>query len=188
MSAKLMPPTLIASVFTVVLSWGFPAMGAGDITFGDVPSFQENNSAYAPSPDKKAVTITFSGLELGSKLNTPIITRVYSIVLPISGGEKGVEIPFHFQGYSLNADGADSYAVFSVNGQTSTVNFPPGHDDSYLHTLVYKAASASEARLTIFLVVETDAKHPSGNGYLNVQSIDTQTTPVAAPKKPRQLQ
>lgn len=183
--------SIVAFGFALMLSWGFPAQGASDFAFGEAPSFSSDETifSYAASPDKKAFTITFSGLQLGQnggELPTPVVTRVFSIVLPVSGGEKGVEIPFHFQGSSLVEEGASGYAVFSVNGQTSTVNFGPGPDKSFLQTLVFKAAAASDLRVTILLGLERDAKHPGASASLMVSSVDSETNPVAlkaAPKK-----
>ncbi len=180
MIAKLSAPAITVSIFAVALSWVLPAMGAGDIAFSNTPSFQsEKIFDLAVTEDKKAFTMTFSDLQLGEKgesLPTPVVTRVFSVVLPFSGGQNGVEIPFHIQGFAaLATKGTSAYVVFSVNGQTSTVNLPTGLDESFLHTLVFKAASASEARLTILLVLERDTKYPEAAAFLNIEAIDTET-------------
>jgi hypothetical protein len=175
--------TLIAAATAFVLSWDTPAIGAGKITFGDAPSFStEQNFDFAASEDKHAFTLRFSDLQIGEKgglLSTPVVTRTWSMVVPIKEAEKEVEIPLHFQGYALCPEGVNGYAVFSANGQTSVVNFSSGHDDSFLTTLVFKAPYASDIRLTILIALERDAKHPDASGYLEVQSIDTETNPVA---------
>lgn len=163
------------------------AAGADQITFGEAPSFSsEQNTSFKRSGDEHAFTIDFNGLEIGlghGPVPAPVVTRIYSMVVPLSDAQKGVEIPFHFQGYSLCLDGVNAYAVFSVNGQTSTINFPPGHDQSFLHTLVFKAPYATDVRLTILLALERDAKHPQGEGYLNISQVDSETSPV--PVEPR---
>jgi hypothetical protein len=187
MSAKSSALTLFATTLAIVLSAGGPATGADQIAFGEAPSFSsEQNTSFERSADKHAFTIDFTGLEIGlggGPVPAPVVSRIYSIVLPVSDAAKGVEIPFHFQGYSVCLEGVNAYAVFSVNGQISTVNFPPGHDQSFLHTLVFKAPYATEVRLTILLALERDAKHPQAEGYLNVSQVDSETSPV--PVEPR---
>lgn len=160
---------------------------AEPVDFGEAPSFvSEQNTSFARSDDKHAFTISFNGLEIGlgvGPVPAPIVTRTYSMVIPLSDKEQGVEIPFHFQGYSFCQEGVNAYAVFSVNGQTSTVNFPPGHDASFVHSMVFKAPYASDVRLTILLALERDAKHADAQGYLNVSQVDSETNPV--PAEPR---
>jgi hypothetical protein len=164
------------------------AAAADQTTFGEALSFSsEQKTDFNRSGDKHAFTTTFSGLELGlgnGPVPAPIVTRTYSLAIPLSDAEQGAEIPFHFQGYAFCQEGVNAYAVVSVNGQTSTINFPPGHDQSFVHSMVFKAPYAvSDVRLTILLAVERDAKHRTAEGYLNVSQIDSATDPV--PAQPR---
>ncbi|MFZ5672815.1 MAG: hypothetical protein ACOZAM_07610 [Pseudomonadota bacterium] len=157
---------------------------ADPVSFGKALSFSsEQNTSYAPTDDKHAFSIDFNGLEIGLGRNpvaTPIVTRSYSMVIPVSDADKGAEIPFNFQGYALCLEGVNAYAVFSVNGQTSAVSFPPGHDDSFVHTMKFKAPYADDLRVTILLSLERDAGHADAEGYLNVSQIDSETSPAAA--------
>ena len=164
------------------------AAAADQTTFGEALSFSsEQKTDFNRSGDKHAFTTTFSGLELGlgnGPVPAPIVTRTFSLAIPLSDAEQGAEIPFHFQGYAFCQEGVNAYAVVSVNGQTSTINFPQGHDQSFVHSMVFKAPYAvSDVRLTILLAVERDAKHRLAEGYLNVSQIDSATDP--APAKPR---
>jgi hypothetical protein len=163
------------------------AVAADPVTFGKALSFSsEQNTSFAPSDDKHAFTTDFNGLEIGlgrNPVSTPIVTRTYSMVIPLSDADKGAEIPFNFQGYSLCLEGVNAYAMFSVNGQTSTINFPPGHDNSFVHSMKFKAPYANDLRVTIFLALERDAKHADAEGYLNVSQVDSETIP--APAEPR---
>lgn len=160
------------------------AAAADPVSFGRALSFSsEQNTSYAPSDDKRAFSIDFNGLEIGLGRNpvaTPIVTRSYSMVIPVSDADKGAEIPFNFQGYALCLEGVNAYAMFSVNGQTSAISFPPGHDDSFVHTMKFKAPYADDLRVTILLSLERDAKHADAEGYLNVSQVDSETNPVAA--------
>lgn len=163
------------------------AAAAEQIAFGE-PSFtSEKNTGFGLSDDKHTFTLTFDGLEIGLNPPGPVLTsvatRTYSMVIPLSNGDKGVEIPFHFQGFSFCQEGVNAYAVFSVNGQTSTVNFAPGHNDSFVHSMVFKAPYASDVRMTILIAMERDAKHKDAQGYINITSADSATNP--APAEPR---
>jgi hypothetical protein len=163
------------------------AAAAEPVTFGEALSFSsEQNTSFAPSGDKHAFSIDFNGLEIGlgrNPVSTPIVTRTYSMVIPLSDADKGAEIPFNFQGYSLCLEGVNAYAMFSVNGQTSAISFPPGHDNSFVHSMKFKAPYANDLRITIFLALERDAKHADAEGYLNVSQVDSETVP--APAEPR---
>jgi hypothetical protein len=177
----------IAVLSTFVAISPVRAMAAEPVTFGEALSFSsEQNTSFAPSPDKHAFSIDFNGLEIGlgrNPVSTPIVTRTYSMVIPLSDADKGAEIPFNFQGYSLCLEGVNAYATFSVNGQTSTINFPQGFDNSFVHSMKFKAPYANDLRITIFLALERDAKHVDTEGYLNVSQVDSETIP--APAEPR---
>jgi hypothetical protein len=75
------------------------------------------------SDDKEAFTATFSGLvvSLDATGSAPIVTRVFSFALPLSGADTGMEIPFFVSGFV----GANGHLLFSVNDQSMVVDFPP---------------------------------------------------------------
>ena len=187
---SVLTPAAACHLIGVTFLSGFVALStvgaavADPVSFGKALSFSsEQNTSYAPTDDKQAFSIDFNGLEIGLGRNpvaTPIVTRSYSMVIPVSDADKGAEIPFNFQGYALCLEGVNAYAVFSVNGQTSAISFPSGHDDSFVHTMKFKAPYADDLRVTIFLSLERDAKHADAEGYLNVSQVDSETSPVAA--------
>jgi len=178
----------IAALSAFVVLSPVKAMAADPVDFGDAPSFvSEQSAGFARSDDKHAFTIDFGALELGlgtGPIESPVVTRTFSMAIPVSAADKGAEIPFHFQGYSFCEEGVNAYAVFSINGQTSTINFAAGHDQSFVHSMVFKAPYAvTDVRLTVLLAIERDAKHRSAQGYMNVSQVDSETNPV--PAKPR---
>jgi hypothetical protein len=79
------------------------------------------------SDDKEAFTATFSGLvvSLDATGSAPIVTRVFSFALPLSGADPGMEIPFFVSGFVLSQEGANGHLLFSVNDQSMVVDFPP---------------------------------------------------------------
>lgn len=137
----------------------------------------------ALSPDKKAFTATFGGLEvmIGGTPAPPIVTRVFSFSIPLANTEPGQEIPFFVQGIAELGKGASAHLALIVNDQSAVAYLPPGLKDDaptrdgFVHRLNYKVTGAAEAKVTMFLLVNRDSKLGSG-AYLNVASIDTDIT------------
>jgi hypothetical protein len=145
-------------------------------TFGQAPTYNSDvGFALNVSPDKKAFTAVFAGLEvhLEGKLPAPVLMRTFSFVLPVSDAEKGSEIPFFVQGSASFEKGASGRLVFMVNDQTMVVHFSenPKRDD-FLRDLKYKVGAAPELRITIIVMVDRDSKSGAG-AYLNVSVVDT---------------
>jgi hypothetical protein len=154
---------------------GEEKMGAAnDTTFGG-PTFNSDvgfNIGF--SDDKKAFTATFSGLgvSLDAKGSAPIVTRVFSFALPLSGADPGAEIPFFVSGFVLSQKGANGHLLFSVNDQTMVVDFPENSNNDFVQQLKYKAGDASELRISVFLLADRDSQSDAAVN-LNVQAIDT---------------
>ena len=98
---------------------------ANNTTFGG-PTFNSDvGFDIGFSDDKKAFTATFSGLvvSLDATGSAPIVTRVFSFALPLSGADPGMEIPFFVSGFVLSQEGANGHLLFSVNDQSMVVDF-----------------------------------------------------------------
>jgi hypothetical protein len=146
-----------------------------DATFGQAPTFNSDAGFVLDvSDDKKAFTATFSGLaiSLDPKSSTPVVTRAFTFVLPLSGAAPDTEIPFFVSGFVLSEAGANGHLVFSVNDQTTVVDFPGNSDQSFVQQLKFKVGSASEARLTILLWADRESKSDA-TVKLNVATIDS---------------
>jgi hypothetical protein len=145
-----------------------------DAAFGQAATFNTDvGFSLAVSPDRKAFSANFSGLEviIQGTSAAPIATRVFSFSIPLSGTYPGQEIPFTVQGHSLSQKEATAHLVFSVNDQTTVVDFPVNSDASFEQKLKYKAGDATDARITVFLLADRDARSDSGV-QVNVVSID----------------
>ena len=145
-----------------------------DATFGG-PTFNSDvGFSLDRSDDKEAFTATFSGLivSFGFKGSAPIVTRVFSFAIPLWGADAGTEIPFFVSGYVATEKGANGHLLFSVNDQSWSVDFPEGSDNDFVQQFNYKVGSASELRITIFLLADRDSASDAGVS-LNVLSIDT---------------
>jgi hypothetical protein len=163
-----------AALSLVLAVSGNPA-AAGDVTFQGAPFNSSVGFAMDISPDKKAFTVTFSGLEaivMQGDLASPIATRVFSFSVPISGTDVGQEIPFFVQGMADLDKGTNAQLLFAVNDQSSMAYLPAESKESFLHEFKYKATDAKEARITVFLLTSRDSRS-TANAYLNVSSIDT---------------
>ena len=157
-----------------------------DTTFGG-PTFNSDvEFDINISDDKKAFTAAFSGLgvSLDAPGSAPIVTRLFSFALPLSGADLGLEIPFFVSGFILSQEGANGHLLFSVNDQSMVVDFPPNSDNDYVQQLNYKVGNAAELRISIFLLADRDSKS-SAAVSLDVLAIDTDltkaTTPSSAP-------
>ena len=61
--------------------------------------------------------------------------------------------------------------MFSVNDQTTVVDFPVNSESSFVQQLKYKAGNAADARITVFLLADRDSRSGS-SVQVNVASID----------------
>ena len=149
-----------------------------DATFGPGPTFTTDvGFDIALSPDKKAFTALFSGLEaiIDGKTAPPIVTRVFSFSIPLTAAKPGQEIPFFVSGFAVAEKGANAQLVFSVNDQSSMAYLPTKSDEGFVHQLQYKATDAAEAKITVFLLANRDSKSDAAV-HLNVTAIDTDIT------------
>jgi len=150
----------------------------GDATFGPGPTFNsEVGFDIALSPDNKAFTATFGGLEaiIDGKSAPPIVTRVFSFSIPLSDAKPGEEIPFFVSGFAAAEKGANAQLMFSVNDQSSMAYLPAQSEESFVHQFKYKATGEAEAKITVFLLANRDSKSNAAV-HLNVSAIDTDIT------------
>ena len=165
----------IATLSVILAVAGSPVFGAGDATFGQAPTFKSDVAfSLDVSPDKKAFTITFDnlGVSIDGKPSAPIATRMFSFVLPLSGADPTLEIPFFVSGFVSAEKGANGHLVFSVNNQTTVADFTANSDKDFIQQLKCKIGSESEVRITVFLLADRDSTSDAAV-HLNVLAIDT---------------
>jgi hypothetical protein len=149
-----------------------------DATFGPGPTFNTDiGFDIALSPDKKAFTATFGGLEaiIDGRSATPIVTRAFSFSIPLKDAKPGQEIPFFVSGFATAEKGANAHLIFTVNDQSMVAYLPGESKEGFVHQLNYKAADATEAKITVFLLANRDSKSDAAV-HLNVTAIDTDIT------------
>jgi hypothetical protein len=154
-----------------------PAKGAG---FGDKLIFQSMDGIdYSVSADKQAFTILFTSAleaEVGSpptptSPDPPVGTQAFAVVIPVSG--QNIDTNFVVTAVVIVNEGAEAALVLAVNDKTTVMRFPPGTDKEVLVQLKYRAKTASDIRLTLFLLAERDQAHPKAGATVHVSAIDT---------------
>ncbi|MEJ3749779.1 hypothetical protein WEI85_41795 [Actinomycetes bacterium KLBMP 9797] len=150
-------------------------------TFGQKPTYASTESFdISVSEDQRAFTLTFSDMQTvvdAGKSSAPVATRTFSLVLPLESGYEAVQIAFAVSGFALASQGADGYAVLSVNGQTSVVHFPPETDQEFVQELVFEAAPTVECRISLFLLAEREFANSLAAATVSATSIDAEVLP-----------
>lgn len=150
-------------------------------SFGQAPTYHSDvQFELGVSPDKHAFTLTFGNLQVAvqsGKSSAPTATRLFYLALPLEDGGKGVEIAFRVSGFVLTLEGATGTMVFSVNGKTIVADHPANSEQSYVQELKFKAETASECRLGVFLLAGRDSNNSNAEAILNVLSIDAEIQP-----------
>ena len=151
------------------------------LTFGRIPRQKSGEKFEAGvSDDKRALTLTFSGLRVhagGSKPKASMSTRLFTLVLPLQGDEPKAEIEFSLDCFVIATGDATASLVCSVNGQSTVADFPKNTDQSFVHTIRFAAETPSEARLCVFLLVGRDSKNANAEAELSVSTIDVELLP-----------
>lgn len=103
------------------------AAGEGGPAFqpGSLPSAGNTHYEMSVSEDKQAAIVIFDGVEaqvdgIGA---APLATRLFTIAMPIEGGEKGVKMGVFLEGSAFNLKGTDISLVTTVNGVAHVLDF-----------------------------------------------------------------
>jgi hypothetical protein len=195
------PRIKIASVFLLFFSSLIEAttgsaadasVARGTATFGDKPIFQSSSDIeYALSPDRQAFTITFGSFfeaiaasgtlpsevarrARSGKSEGPVVARTFSIVLPVTS-EKPIRTSFIASGFAMTGPDSSATLMLVVNGQQKVVRFGPQTERSFVEKLDFRAARASEVRMTAFLLAERSSGNADAMSFLRVAAIDTDT-------------
>jgi hypothetical protein len=148
----------------------------GIATFGAKPTFQSaSNFEYIPSGDKQAFTVTFNPefeAAVGGKITdtAAVGTRVFSFVVPVSG--KDINASFTLKASVTAEEGAGGLLMLVVNDQQTVTRYKTREEREFLVTLNYRAKAASDLRITVFLLAERDAAHPTAMTLIHIGSTD----------------
>ncbi len=152
-------------------------------TFGQTPTYQSDEKFDLDlSDDKRALTLRFAeGFEVtvgGHESQAPTSTHAFFLVLPLEGGDERAEVEFLVtNAFVGTTEGATATMVLSVNGQTTVADFPANSEQSFDHVLKFTAPSASECRLSVFLLVGRDSNNSNAEATLSVPVIDAEILP-----------
>lgn len=145
--------------------------GSGSIGIGD------DGFDLSISDDGKAFTLTFAEIQAevdAGKSPDLVEARVFSAVVPVEGGNDDVEISFTTQGFAIATEGANAYALLSVNGQTAVQHFAAGSDQSFVQQLSFKGGPTSKCDLAVVAVVQRDPAYPDAAAAVRPSSVDAE--------------
>jgi hypothetical protein len=137
----------------------------------------DNGFELNMSGDGQTFTITFAEIkaEVGDGKSADLTAaRVFSAVLPVHGDGNDVSIAFTVQGYAFANEGADAYAVLSVNDQTSVQHFPAGTDQEFLQQVIVKGVPTSQCHVAVVAVVQRDPAQPDAVAALRPSTVDAE--------------
>lgn len=156
-----------------------------DLKFGNSLTFPPGPMHdYSVSPDGKAITVTFGGLQAivddgksdegapRREPTDPVVTRAFSMVLPVTNGSS-IKTAFHFQGLAITNAGGLATLLVVINGQSTIFSFANNSDESFVRTVDFSASAAAEIRLTVVLIAERDKQFSGAAAHLNLMAIDT---------------
>ena len=159
--------------------WGGSMSGAkfGSEWTGD----GDNGFDLSISGDGQAFTLTFAEIQAdvdAGKSPDLIAARVFSAVVPVHGDGNDVSIAFTTQGFAFAAEGADAYALLSVNGQTTVQHFAAGTDEGFEQQLTVKGVPTSQCHLTVVAVAQRDPARADAAATLRPSSVDAEIQPA----------
>lgn len=135
----------------------------------------DNGFGISMSDDGQTFTLRFAEIQAeagNGKSLDPIEARAFSAVIPVHGDGNDVTIAFTVEGYAFANEGADAYAVLSVNGQASVQHFSTGTDQSFDQQLIVKGVPTSQCHLAVVAVVQRDPANPDATALLRPSTVD----------------
>ena len=135
----------------------------------------DNGFNISISGDGLAFTLTFAEIDAvvdAGKSEDLLTACAFSAVLPIDGTGDSVEITFSATTYAFVSEGANAYALLSVNGQSTIQQFPPGTDDDFIQQLTVSCVQGSFCHLVVAGVVQRDPAYPDAGAAVRPTSVD----------------
>jgi hypothetical protein len=154
-------------------------MGAAKFGSGSTGSV-DNGFALDISPDGQAFTLNLTEIQadVDAGISPDLVAaRVFSAVVPVEGGNDGVDIAFAVEGFASASEGASAYALLSVNGQTAVQHFSAGTFQSFVQQLRFTGGPTSQCLLAVVAVVQRDPAYPDAAATLRPASVDAEIQP-----------
>ena len=151
-----------------------PQRPTGPVSFGKVATTPSDNTVEtAVSPDRRALTTTFSAFEvtIDGESAEPSATKSFSMTLPLTDGATGDVVGFHVQGFAFAAEGAAARVTLRGGGKVRVRDFPSGADKDVVESLWLPATPGITYQLSVVIEIHKDATG-GGDGYLNTAAID----------------
>jgi hypothetical protein len=146
----------------------------GMAAFGDKLSFQSMSPdavTYGATGAGEGFTILFSGIEAATADGAPVVSKVASLVVPVTG--PAIDATFVVGAFASTSDGGEVTLVLVVNDRTAVMHFPPNSSNKDVQLqLRYRAKGVSDLRITILALVDVDHDHPGSGALLTVSTLD----------------
>ena len=149
-----------------------PQPSPGPVSFGQVTTAGRPNDT-AVSPDRRALTTTFSAFEvtIDGESAEPSATKSFSMTLPLTDGANGDVVGFHVQGFAFVEGGAAARVTLRGGGKVRVRDLPSGADKDVVESLWLPATPGITYRLSVVIEIHKDATG-GGDGYLNAVAVD----------------
>ena len=151
-----------------------PQRPTGPVSFGKVATTPSDDTVEtAVSPDRRALTTTFSGFEVTADPASaePSATKSFSMTLPLTDGAKGETLGIAASGFTITNDGATARLTIRAGKRTIIRSFPSGTDDEYVEALELPATPGITYQLSVVIEIHKDAAG-GGDGFLNTVSLE----------------
>jgi hypothetical protein len=172
----------------IMLFAAMPNLQAQGVQYGKTPTFPPAPYDYSVDTEGKAITLGLTNFQVvaddgkttegtpgpGQRQDPtdPVVSRVFSIVLPVTNGTPA-KAPYFLQGLVRTNEGGQATMIVIINGQSTIFSFPKNTNESFVHTVNFSAPSAGEIRLTLVLVAERDIQFRGASSMLLLDSIDS---------------
>ncbi|MFC4066466.1 hypothetical protein [Actinoplanes subglobosus] len=152
-------------------------------TFGKQATYVSTETCeLAVSDDRRAFTLTFADLVAEAGTDTSAHSfgmHTFSMVLPLDSAPDTVQIRFSIlETVIVSEAGAGATVVFSVNGQTDVMHFPPGSDDLFTQVFDFESEPTAELRISFFLLADRESGNPSAFASITTGSLDASILPL----------
>jgi hypothetical protein len=152
--------------------------------FAKAPSFiSDLQMTHSLSDDKKALTILFDNFTASLVPNgLPIVTRTFSLVLPLGNAGAGATITGGLQGGGAMEPGVGAMLIFRAGGVSHVFDplFAP-KETGFLKEINLAVPASGDLRMTIILALEGSATDPKAQAVVNIDTVDLTIGPGQPP-------
>ena len=152
-----------------------PQRPTGPVRFGKVATTPSDDTVEAAvSPDRRALTTTFSDFEVGldGESAEPDATKSFSMTLPLTDGANGDVVGFHVSGFANTHAGATARMTLREGGKVNVKDIPTDSDVEIVESLWLPAIPGTTYQLSVVIEIQKDA---AGEGYGSINAVSIES-------------